>query len=102
MKPKRSDPIYKEIESFENYELTQCVAYEMAIRSPNELATIEAIQDYYQEHKTEIQEAKKLGYPDYFLNEHFNVLLGLLRGSATLPLKWGPEVTWLKWGLEKN
>jgi len=31
--PKRDDPIYKEIESFEDYELTQCVAYEMAIRS---------------------------------------------------------------------
>ncbi len=30
--PKRSDEIYKEIESFEDYELTQCVAYEMAIR----------------------------------------------------------------------
>lgn len=31
--PKRSDDIYKEIESFEDYELTQCVAYEMAIRN---------------------------------------------------------------------
>ena len=32
--PKRID--YKEIESFEPYELTQCVAYEMAIRSAKE------------------------------------------------------------------
>jgi len=31
--PKRSDDIYKEIESFKDYELTQCVAYEMAIRN---------------------------------------------------------------------
>ena len=31
--PKRSDTIYQEIESFEEYELTQCVAYEMAIRN---------------------------------------------------------------------
>jgi hypothetical protein len=31
--PKRSDAIYQEIESFEEYELTQCVAYEMAIRN---------------------------------------------------------------------
>jgi len=31
--PNRSDEIYKEIESFEDYELTQCVAYEMAIRN---------------------------------------------------------------------
>jgi hypothetical protein len=34
--PKRSDDIYKEIESFEDYELTQCVAYEMAIRNDDE------------------------------------------------------------------
>ncbi len=32
--PKRDDAIYKEIESFADYELTQCVAYEMAIRAP--------------------------------------------------------------------
>lgn len=31
--PKRSDDIYNEIESFEDYEFTQCVAYEMAIRN---------------------------------------------------------------------
>ncbi|MFA6137170.1 MAG: hypothetical protein WC667_03705 [Sulfurimonas sp.] len=33
--PKRSDYIYQEIESFKDYELTQCVAYEMAIRNNN-------------------------------------------------------------------
>jgi len=31
--PKRDDTIYKEIESFEDYELTQCITYEMAIRN---------------------------------------------------------------------
>lgn len=31
---KRDDAIYKEIESFEDYELTQCLAYEAAIRTP--------------------------------------------------------------------
>ena len=31
--PKRDDAIYKEIESFADYELTQCLAYEMAIRN---------------------------------------------------------------------
>lgn len=30
--PQRDDLIYKEIEEFEDYELTNCVAYEMAIR----------------------------------------------------------------------
>ncbi|MFW2378537.1 hypothetical protein ACN4FU_03960 [Aliarcobacter butzleri] len=31
--PQRDDLIYKEIEEFEDYELTNCVAYEMAIRN---------------------------------------------------------------------
>ena len=31
--PKRSDLIYKEIEEFEDYEFTNCIAYEMAIRN---------------------------------------------------------------------
>ena len=31
--PNRNDDIYKEIESFEDYEFTQCIAYEMAIRN---------------------------------------------------------------------
>lgn len=31
--PKRSDPIYQEIENFEDYEYTNCIAYEMAIRN---------------------------------------------------------------------
>lgn len=29
----RSDLIYKEIEEFQEYELTECIAYEMAIRT---------------------------------------------------------------------
>ena len=31
--PKRKDPIYKEIEEFKDYEFTNCIAYEMAIRN---------------------------------------------------------------------
>jgi hypothetical protein len=31
--PQRDDLIYKEIEEFQDYELTNCVAYEMAIRN---------------------------------------------------------------------
>lgn len=33
--PKRSDSIYKEIENFEDYEYSYCVAYELAIRNSN-------------------------------------------------------------------
>lgn len=31
--PQRDDLIYKEIQKFQNYELTNCIAYEMAIRN---------------------------------------------------------------------
>ena len=31
--PNRNDRNYKKIESFEEYELTNCIAYEMAIRN---------------------------------------------------------------------
>ena len=45
--PSRSDEIYKEIESFEEYELTQCVAYEMAIRNEDNLKVIDDIINIY-------------------------------------------------------
>ena len=41
--PQRNDLIYKEIEEFQDYELTNCVAYEMAIR--NEIL-IKILDDY--------------------------------------------------------
>ncbi len=45
--PKRDDDIYKEIESFADYELTQCVAYEMAIRNDEVINSLNRITDYY-------------------------------------------------------
>ena len=45
--PSRSDEIYKEIESFEEYELTQCVAYEMAIRNEDNLKAVEELKKLY-------------------------------------------------------
>lgn len=41
--PQRDDLIYKEIEEFQDYELTNCIAYEMAIR--NEIL-IKILDDY--------------------------------------------------------
>ncbi len=46
----RADTSYKEIEKFKDYELTQCIAYEMAIRNP--------------ERKKLYQEYKKYVYTD--------------------------------------
>ncbi len=47
---------YKEIEQFADYELTQCVAYEMAIRNNDNLEKIEKLIEYYNEHKSQIFE----------------------------------------------
>lgn len=52
--PKRSHDIYQEIESFEDYELTQCVAYEMAIRNDDNLKAIEEVVQYYNENNEDI------------------------------------------------
>lgn len=41
--PKRTDVIYKEIESFEDYEYTNCIAYEMAIRNDKVKQLLEKI-----------------------------------------------------------
>lgn len=46
--PTREDAIYKEIENFQEYELTQCVAYEMAVRCPTNHQLIKNFINYYQ------------------------------------------------------
>ncbi len=38
--PKRSAPVYEEIENFKDYELTECIAYEMAIRNDENIENI--------------------------------------------------------------
>ena len=38
--PSRNDTIYQEIESFKDYEYTNCIAYEMAVRDTNFINTI--------------------------------------------------------------
>ncbi|MDF1877005.1 hypothetical protein JHD47_04155 [Sulfurimonas sp. SAG-AH-194-L11] len=52
----RSDDIYKEVEEFKDYELTQCIAYEMAIRNKDNLEEIDTIAEYYKDNKEAINE----------------------------------------------
>ena len=47
---KRSDAIYLEIESFADYELTQCITYEMAVRDKKNLKAIEEAIEFYKTH----------------------------------------------------
>jgi len=51
---KRSAARYIEIENFKDYELTSCVAYEMAIRSPAFIEAIADIVSFYKKNKEEI------------------------------------------------
>lgn len=52
--PKRDDDIYEEIENFKDYELTQCIAYEMSIRSSENLKAIKNIIDKYNNNYSDI------------------------------------------------
>lgn len=45
--PKRDDDIYKEIENFEDYEFTQCVAFEMAIRNVEVIRLVNKLTDKF-------------------------------------------------------
>lgn len=58
-KIKRDDAIYLEIESFADYELTQCIAYEMAVRNKQNLLQVDNVIKFYHAHKDNLIE-------DYF------------------------------------
>ncbi|MCG3715237.1 hypothetical protein L5F64_06595 [Aliarcobacter butzleri] len=66
--PQRDDLIYKEIEEFEDYELTDCVAYEMAIRNKNINALVNEYLKkeftflYLEENNKDIELLKEYGF----------------------------------------
>lgn len=61
--PKRSDSIYQEIENFEDYEYTNCIAYEMMIRN----------KDYSEKIKNAINEIYVLSLKlNYFEKIHYD------------------------------
>ncbi len=75
--PKRSDTIYKEIESFEDYEYTNCIAYEMAIRNYNFLNNIKKsvleVNDYFN------NSSEKVRNNDSFCSVLLNFISGAFR-----------------------
>ena len=60
--PKRDDEIYKEIESFKDYELTQCVAYEMAIRSSDKDFSMIPLWEIEQSSHYELSDINLFGF----------------------------------------
>jgi len=63
---KRGAARYIEIENFKDYELTPCVAYEMAIRSPAFIKTVQAVIDFYHRHEETINELLSLPLEERF------------------------------------
>lgn len=53
--PKRSD--YDDIRKFQDYELTQCIIYELAIRNPRYKKEVEYVMGFYLKNKKEINYA---------------------------------------------
>ena len=61
--PERDDLIYKEIEEFKDYELTNCIAYEMAIRNEYIVSKIKLFNMfYYEDFKLVLTELKNKYY----------------------------------------
>jgi len=50
--PKRNDKIYLEIENFKDYELTQCIAYEMAVRNEELIDKVVNLMNEYKQYFT--------------------------------------------------
>lgn len=65
--PERDDLIYKEIEEFQDYELTNCIAYEMAIRNKDAAKKI-AILKRINNLKNKIIEKIKMRTNNYYLS----------------------------------
>ncbi|MDD2292060.1 MAG: hypothetical protein PHV52_07265 [Aliarcobacter sp.] len=70
--PQRDDLIYKEIEEFQEYELTNCIAYEMAIRNTELKKLLKKIMQYplyefspYEDKHNELDEKLE---KNYFIN----------------------------------
>ena len=71
----RDDSIYKEIESFETYEYTNCIAYEMAIRNEelkNEISKYN-IKDLYPPRNRELKEEFGKIANEFFFDIHLHL-----------------------------
>ena len=60
--PQRSDLIYKEIEEFQDYELTNCIAYEMMIRTDNNYHLVSNKSYVYKIDKIKLSDINLFGF----------------------------------------
>jgi len=92
--PKFTDKIYKEIENFEMYERTQCIAYEMAVRNPLYLEQVTDVINFYSLHKKKInfyiknhQNFKKLAELRK-CRDKFSFLIKMIEDIAVIPFNY--------------
>ena len=60
--PQRDDLIYKEIEEFQDYELTNCIAYEMMIRTDNDYHVVSNKSYVYKIDKIKLSDINLFGF----------------------------------------
>jgi hypothetical protein len=60
--PQRDDLIYKEIEEFQEYELTNCIAYEMMIRTDNDYYVVSNKSYVYKIDKIKLSDINLFGF----------------------------------------
>ncbi len=75
---KRNDKQYIEIEQFADYELTQCVAYELAIRNPKYKKQVDNVVAFYSDNKDEIHRYLN---KDYSVDDFDNGIFGVMASS---------------------
>ncbi|MDD3007963.1 MAG: hypothetical protein RBR70_11485 [Arcobacter sp.] len=98
--PQRDDLIYKEIEEFQDYELTNCIAYEMALRNENINKLVNKylkkriVISYLEEKNDEIKLLRNYGFSLEtmlmteilnILKKDFKLFSGLINRMGTYP-----------------
>jgi hypothetical protein len=98
--PQRDDLIYKEIEEFQDYELTNCVAYEMMIRNNEFEKKYEELNYYYNNIKIILQQfMKKYNLDKLRLNEIIESDIEKIVNFRTEVLENKRKEIYLKFGM---
>lgn len=95
--PVRSN--YKEILTFEEYEFTQCMVYEMAIRNPNNQSEMNSIMDFYNDNKYGIDDyiqdsLKEYSYeslPYTIHTGYYSKIKDMVSNLEVIPFKKDPD-----------
>ena len=88
---KRDSKIYKEIESFKDYELNQCIAYEACIRDSKVLQNINDVIEYFESNKKIIMDS--INNIDDAACEEEGILYDMINGIPLLENSYNDKNT---------